>query len=34
LEELKGEESAENGEDGSEMEAWASTWATGSSNKK
>ncbi|KAL5087041.1 hypothetical protein Trisim1_008424 [Trichoderma cf. simile WF8] len=29
-----GKESAENGEDGLEMEAWASTWATGSSKKK
>ncbi|KAK4071945.1 hypothetical protein Trihar35433_4009 [Trichoderma harzianum] len=30
----KGEDSAEKGEAGSEMEAWASTWVTGSSKKK
>ncbi|KKO98034.1 hypothetical protein THAR02_09861 [Trichoderma harzianum] len=34
MKQLNGEESAENGEDGSEMESWASTWVTGSSKKK
>ncbi|KAF3070043.1 Hydroxamate-type ferrichrome siderophore peptide synthetase [Trichoderma lentiforme] len=34
LEELNGEESVENGKDGAEMEAWASTWVTGNSKKK
>lgn len=34
LEELNGEENAENGEESAEMEAWASTWVTGNSKKK